>query len=193
MHCVHKQEKKQEEQKALIAKMLRCQNEMSQILPRLYLSNRTMANDVYELKKAGITHILNVSDVPDTVPKFVQGYQQINIPDLPSEPIGLYFKGSADFISNALQVNEANKVLVHCAAGISRSATIVISYLVQKQNMTLQNALQLVREKRPCICPNPGFLKQLKTSFGNKGHPWTTFVIVLILVCFATIFLRMKL
>ena len=52
-------------------------------------------------------------------------------------------------------------MLVHCYAGISRSATIVISYLMKEHGMSLQAATQLTRSKRWFINPNPGFVKQL--------------------------------
>ncbi|MGL5100977.1 MAG: dual specificity protein phosphatase family protein [Plesiomonas sp.] len=51
-------------------------------------------------------------------------------------------------------------MLVHCWAGMSRSATIVLSYLMLKQNMTLKEAINTVKEKRG-ILPNRGFLRQL--------------------------------
>lgn len=47
-------------------------------------------------------------------------------------------------------------------AGISRSSTAVIAYLMHNFEMTLSNALQLVREARPAAKPNEGFLNQLR-------------------------------
>ena len=64
---------------------------------------------------------------------------------------------------------KGNKVLVHCQGGISRSPTLVIAYLVQKKNLTLGNSFELVREKRPIIDPNEGFLYQLKERFSHKS------------------------
>jgi protein-tyrosine phosphatase len=55
------------------------------------------------------------------------------------------------------------KVLVHCHAGVSRSSTIVISYLMRKYiNFSLNDALKFVKSKRPIIKPNKGFMKQLQ-------------------------------
>ena len=57
-----------------------------------------------------------------------------------------------------------NKVLVHCQVGMSRSATIVIGYLMRKfPDMTLNKAFRFVKSKRPIVNPNEGFIKQLKS------------------------------
>lgn len=52
------------------------------------------------------------------------------------------------------------KVLVHCHVGVSRSATLVLAYLMLKQNLTLVEAICAVKESRGVI-PNRGFLRQL--------------------------------
>lgn len=53
------------------------------------------------------------------------------------------------------------RVLVHCAMGVSRSATIVLAFLMIFENMTLVDAIQTVQAHRD-ICPNSGFLRQLQ-------------------------------
>ena len=52
------------------------------------------------------------------------------------------------------------KIYIHCQQGVSRSATIVIAFLMLKRNMPLMQALELVRAKRE-VFPNGGFQKQL--------------------------------
>lgn len=54
------------------------------------------------------------------------------------------------------------KVLVHCLMGVSRSATLVLAFLMITEGLTLQEAVAAVRPHRD-ICPNPGFLQQLRT------------------------------
>lgn len=46
--------------------------------------------------------------------------------------------------------------------GISRSATIVCAYLIATSRMTADEAVNAVREKRPIVCPNLGFRRQLE-------------------------------
>ena len=53
-------------------------------------------------------------------------------------------------------------VLVHCAAGISRCSTILISYLMRKYELSYEEAYSKVKTKRSCIQPNSGFEKQLR-------------------------------
>jgi protein-tyrosine phosphatase len=67
---------------------------------------------------------------------------------------------SFNFIDNALLNN--GRVLVHCFAGKSRSASIVIGWLMKNEKMSYENALQYVRNYRPCVEPNLGFCCQLK-------------------------------
>ena len=76
-----------------------------------------------------------------------------------------------DFIHNAIMDNK--KVLVHCAAGISRSSTVVIGYLMCKWKLELKHAFKICREKRPGVWPNSGFLEMLisieKEMFGKSS------------------------
>ena len=59
-------------------------------------------------------------------------------------------------------------VLVHCAAGISRSATVVTSYLVTEKHMKVLDALDIIRQVRPSIQPNPGFMQVLFELSGES-------------------------
>ena len=51
--------------------------------------------------------------------------------------------------------------------GSSRSATIIIAYLIKKYNFSLQQALELVKEKRPVVNINTKFWNDLETYFSN--------------------------
>ena len=62
--------------------------------------------------------------------------------------------------------------MVNCKQGASRSATIVLAFLMIKRHMTVAEATRLVRSKRE-ICPNDGFLQQLcdlNEKLKAKGH-----------------------
>lgn len=56
---------------------------------------------------------------------------------------------------------DGGKVLVHCVAGMSRSAALCLAYLVKHRGMTLRKAFSHLRACRPCVRPNSGFFRQL--------------------------------
>jgi len=73
--------------------------------------------------------------------------------------ISQHFKEAFDFIYT--HINDGRAVFVHCAAGISRSATLVVSFLMRRHRMSVYDALKYVKKQRPCVRPNDGFLQQL--------------------------------
>jgi protein-tyrosine phosphatase len=85
------------------------------------------------------------------------------IPDHPHAPIKLLFNKCQDIIDAGLQ---KGSVLVHCTAGVSRSATIVCNYLSKKLNKSPLEVLDDMRQTRPIVNPNPGFMAQLTASLG---------------------------
>lgn len=70
-----------------------------------------------------------------------------------------YFDEASKFIHDSLNVTNT---LVHCMAGISRSTTLLIAYLIRYKGMKSDDALHYVRARRSIINPNPGFWNQLK-------------------------------
>ncbi|XP_012241031.1 dual specificity protein phosphatase MPK-4 isoform X2 [Bombus vosnesenskii] len=92
--------------------------------------------------------------LPNLIVKYIQ------VTDMPREDLLTHFEDSYEFIDHSLQQNE--KILVHCYFGISRSATIVIAYLMKKYKKSFYDAFEAVKEKRRFVGPNAGFLAQLK-------------------------------
>jgi protein-tyrosine phosphatase len=62
------------------------------------------------------------------------------------EKISEYFSKTNEFIEKVLESKE--NVLVHCAKGISRSATIVLAFMMYKFKMSTQDAMGFVKRKR---------------------------------------------
>jgi protein-tyrosine phosphatase len=90
----------------------------------------------------------------------LEDYKYIKIEDYPEAQILPHFETAFEFINEGMQ---SGCVLVHCNAGVSRSVTVVVAYLMKTKNMSLKQALDLVKTKRPTMCPNEGFQTQLQT------------------------------
>ncbi|XP_078153938.1 dual specificity protein phosphatase 1-like isoform X3 [Carex rostrata] len=125
----------------------------------LYLGSFGAAQNREQLKAVNITHVLTVASSLDPVFPDEFMYKNIDVLDTPETCLDAYFQDCFDFIDQAKASGGA--VFVHCFAGRSRSATIVVAYLMKKNRMTRQDALSLVTSRRPLAAPNPGFIRQL--------------------------------
>jgi dual specificity phosphatase 12 len=130
------------------------------ILPNLFLGNRSAAHDKNILKFHGITHIVQCTEGGHPFQEEFT-YMKIEAGDSEDFQMCEHFASSFEFIEQALS-NENNAVFVHCAAGASRSATIVIAYIMKKLSLPYTAALKYVQNKRPIVQPNEGFLQQLQ-------------------------------
>ncbi|XP_062957762.1 uncharacterized protein LOC134381878 isoform X3 [Cynocephalus volans] len=148
---------------------------IDEVWPGLFLGDAYAARDKSKLTQLGITHIVNVAAGKfqvDTGAKFYRGmpleYYGIEADDNPFFDLSVYFLPVAQYIRAALSVPQG-RVLVHCAMGVSRSATLVLAFLMICENMTLVEAIQMVQAHRD-ICPNSGFLRQLQVLDNRLGR-----------------------
>lgn len=125
----------------------------------LYISDLPSACNYEAMRDLGITHIICIIQGVDPIFPECFVYHNIHIDDKPKANIIDYFDECCDFIDNARREN--GKVLVHCMCGVSRSATIVCSYLMKHNKMTTHEALLYLKCQRSCVQPNTGFLRQL--------------------------------
>ncbi len=79
--------------------------------------------------------------------------------DAATQDISQFFLPICQILDRAKQ--EGKQVLVHCAAGVSRSPTLVIAYIMWSQKKTRKEAYEYVSVKRPIIDPNDNFMDQL--------------------------------
>ncbi|XP_061600929.1 dual specificity protein phosphatase 13A-like [Cololabis saira] len=120
--------------------------------------------DMYGLWQLDITHVLNAAhgklcckgtdDFYGTTVK----YYGVPANDLPTFDLSPFFHPAAMFIHQAL--TSGGKVFVHCAVGVSRSAALVLAYLMIHHRLSLLSSIRCVQQKR-WIFPNRGFLQQL--------------------------------
>lgn len=136
--------------------------DISKIGKNVWLGSYERAAMVYEgLKANGITHILTVGN--DMIPQYPNDfvYRVISIDDSPEANLNHYFDECLEFIDSALKENETNQVLIHCWAGVSRSASISIVYRMKNFGENFTEAYESIRKVRYWINPNFGFRKQI--------------------------------
>ncbi|XP_041958336.1 dual specificity protein phosphatase 26-like isoform X2 [Alosa sapidissima] len=147
-----------------------------EVWPKLYIGDYDSAENRSELTARGFTHIVNCAHTsrrggPDYYKGMDITYLGIEGRDSPEYDMSANFNTAANFIHKAL--SGGGKVLVHCHVGVSRSATVVLAYLMLKHHMTLVDAITTVKEGRGII-PNRGFLRQLINLqiqlYGRNSH-----------------------
>lgn len=109
----------------------------------------------------------NEADLIQRVSSYVKAsgveIKRIVIWDHKDENIAQYFEEVASFVQKHKEMN--HHILIHCAAGRSRSASLLIYYMIRYGGFaSVGEAIQFVEKIRPTINPNKGFLKQLKEA-----------------------------
>ncbi|XP_059373511.1 dual specificity phosphatase 29-like isoform X1 [Carassius carassius] len=139
---------------------------VNQVWPNVYIGNEYVLCFKSMLYNMRITHIVNAASGPPHVNTGARFYRDMDIyyygveaDDSTEFIISVFFYPTARFIRAALSKN--GRVFVHCLMGVSRSATLVLAFLMICEDLTLMEAIKAVRQHRD-ICPNPGFLNQLR-------------------------------
>eukprot|EP00727_Mastigamoeba_balamuthi_P004671 m51a1_g14201 putative map kinase phosphatase (445) ;mRNA; f:141543-143278 len=78
-----------------------------------------------------------------------------------AQEIGTLFPDVCDFLDR-VRDSEDSVALVHCRAGVSRSASLVISYVMWARGLGQCEALDYVAKLRPAVSPHLGFIAQLR-------------------------------
>ena len=128
-----------------------------QITNKIYLGNEDTARDKEILNKLNISNILICAEGCEPFFPNEFKYKILYLDDAIDENILSWLEEAFEFIDSSI-----NNIYIHCAMGISRSPTIVISYLMYKKKMKYEEAYDFVKEKRKVISPNSGFQEQLK-------------------------------
>eukprot|EP00928_Gymnodinium_smaydae_P085564 TRINITY_DN69071_c0_g1_i1.p1 TRINITY_DN69071_c0_g1~~TRINITY_DN69071_c0_g1_i1.p1 ORF type:complete len:230 (-),score=30.32 TRINITY_DN69071_c0_g1_i1:174-863(-) len=169
-------------------------DQASEILSgRLFLGSAASAREVLGENKLKITHVLNVSDACVLMPGAVRGVEVEWVPmaddgcddvfgspqseaeyeaalaaDPTARPRGAWWR-CRSFIEKTLLESNDVRLLVHCALGVNRSATIVTAWLMQERRWSAQRALQYVERRRRIVNPAPRHLMQLEAFQRELG------------------------
>ncbi|XP_029009104.1 dual specificity protein phosphatase 8 isoform X2 [Betta splendens] len=132
----------------------------TRILPHLYLGSQKDVLNKDLMAQNGITYVLNASNTcpkPDFISE--NHFMRIPVNDNYCEKLLPWLDKTNEFIDKAKVSN--CRVIVHCLAGISRSATIAIAYIMKTMGLSSDDAYRFVKDRRPSISPNFNFLGQL--------------------------------
>lgn len=137
-----------------------------EIVPGLWLGDREAASDSEWLRSRSVAAIVNAAhNVPSPSDRFkhvarVKAAYRLDMQDVLDFPsAGVAILTGAEMVHRHVAAGET--VLVHCVAGISRSAAVVIAYLLLQRDMPLRDAVATVRRARPVAYPNVGFMAEL--------------------------------
>lgn len=159
----------------------------SRILCNLWLSSFPASQNKHWIQQNQIGAIVNLAGRDKVANAFQHPapdgcrveYLAFDIPDLPTHADTM--RGILNHTTPFIRQAHANgkNVLVHCHARISRSATVVLAYLVSEHKMALREAMLLVKAKRDCVNPNSGFLRVLvdyeRQHLGYNSPLWDDF------------------
>ncbi|XP_036454934.1 dual specificity protein phosphatase 18 [Colossoma macropomum] len=132
---------------------------LGQITDYLYIGNAKAAKDSSVITRLNINCIINAT-LDDSKPCLPSvDYVWVPVADSPETQLEEHFDTVADKIDKVRM--QHGRVVVHCCAGVSRSATLCLAFLMKHCSMSLVEAHGLVKSRRPIIRPNAGFWKQL--------------------------------
>jgi len=134
--------------------------EAHEICDGLYLGSLKAATNARLLETWRISHIL-VVDLTSSVlwpNKFC--YRRVKLDDTPTSNLLEVLPEALEFLGEAQLRREP--ALVHCTRGVSRSASVVIAFLMLFKKLGYEDAKALVERQRPVIYPNIGFQTQLQ-------------------------------
>jgi hypothetical protein len=130
-----------------------------EIMPSIFLGNLVAGDEGIQKLLSGDTnlailrctsHVLEptISQQLQAI-EHLQCFKHFPLKDTLQENLMDCLAESFEFIETALSQNK--QVLIHCDAGVSRSASVVIAYLMRKYGNTMQEAHNHVQQKRPCV------------------------------------------
>jgi len=138
-----------------------CITGMHEILENfLWLGDRFAASETKVLKQLGVSYMLTLYGTHEHEYLTPIRTRCIPLSDDGSTDLGPVLKRCFEFIDEAKLKKQ--KILIHCAAGINRSPSIVIAYLMRTNNMKYQEAFDFVQSKRWFIDPSPPYRLQLQ-------------------------------
>ena len=131
------------------------------IIDNIYLGDFRTADNIDMLRQYNITHIINCAfNLPNRFPEQIT-YKRLDLRDEPDQPITERLEEAYQFIKE----NKDKNIFVHCVFGKSRSASVVIFYVMKEKKMNFQDAKNFVKNIRNIVEPNSGFESELNRYY----------------------------
>jgi protein-tyrosine phosphatase len=127
----------------------------------IYLGNAFNAADYYYLKQFGITGIVNASNEISNYFEDEFKYFKVDIFDINNSSIYKFFDPFIEFVHNTIKND--GKIMIHCFMGSSRSAILVVLYLIHFKSYTMENSIKFITDRRHRVNINITYIEELKT------------------------------
>ena len=129
---------------------------------KIYQGNKYDAMNVSKLANLGVKYVVNATKhLPNSGENNNIEYHRIYINDTTSDEFGPFLERAADWINDKTIKADGN-VFIHCHAGISRSSTVTISFMIKYLGYKSDTALLHIRKGRNIANPNSSFWKELE-------------------------------
>ena len=152
-----------------VMKIAEMDGDLHEVVPRLFIGSVGASTDLGKLQRHGVTHVVVAGAGLVRYHPNALTYFQIAIGDRPeaARDLASHLPSAMVFINGALAAG--GSVLVHCFAGKSRSASVVVAWLMLTRGWTMNQALTFLRQRRPVCQPNVGFVVELKKLERDMG------------------------
>ena len=133
----------------------------------VYLGNAYNAADYYYLKNFGITGIVNACNEISNYFEDDFEYFKIDILDINNSSIYKFFDPFISFVEGILDNN--GKIMIHCYMGSSRSAILVVLYLIKYKSYSMDNSIRFITDRRKRVNINVTYIEELKKYLNNMN------------------------
>ena len=142
-----------------------------EIVPGIWLGNKKAALNEKWLKEKNITVVFNATkDIPFS-PRIQKQYRIPVDDNLQPEEIRNMTLWSHEAVYKVMKEhNEGNTILIHCFAGMQRSAAIVGMYLIAKKGMTWNQVISYIQSIRPIAFNPQANFKESLIAFDKSYH-----------------------
>ena len=133
---------------------------MNYIIDNIYLGNSEAANNEEYLKEYNISTVINCAEDLTSVYKELK-FMELNLYGIYEQNLFPKF----DIAYKYIKLHSKNNILIHCVVGMSRSASLVIFYMMKEKGWDYDTCYKYVKERRPIVEPNVGFEAQLRDYY----------------------------